>query len=81
MRLYDILVTVDRIEGGSVCGLEVGNYFEETGSSRVRIPSLTIAAAAERVRLGACSAQPHDPDPVEPDLRRDGQRPDLFAEE
>ena len=38
MRLYDIRVTVDRIEGRSVCGLEVGDYFEVTESSRVRIP-------------------------------------------
>ena len=39
MRLYDIRVTVDRIEGRSVCGLEVGDYFEVTESSRVRIPA------------------------------------------
>jgi uncharacterized repeat protein (TIGR04076 family) len=38
MRLYDIRVTVERIEGRSVCGLEVGDFFEVTESSRVRIP-------------------------------------------
>ena len=38
MRLYDLRVTVERIEGRSVCGLEVGDYFEVTESSRVRIP-------------------------------------------
>ena len=38
MRLYDIRVTVERIEGRSVCGLAVGDYFEVTESSRVRIP-------------------------------------------
>jgi uncharacterized repeat protein (TIGR04076 family) len=38
MRLFDLRVTVDRIEGRSVCGLEVGDYFEVTESSRVRIP-------------------------------------------
>ena len=38
MRLYDIRVTVDHIEGRSVCGLEVGDYFEVTESSRVSIP-------------------------------------------
>ena len=38
MRLYDIRVTVERIEGRSVCGLEPGDYFEVTESSRVRIP-------------------------------------------
>src|SRR3954452_19832267 len=38
MRLYDIRVTVERIEGRSVCGLEVGDWFEVTESSRVRMP-------------------------------------------
>jgi len=38
MRLFDIRVTVERIEGRSVCGLEVGDYFEVTESNRVRIP-------------------------------------------
>jgi len=36
--LYDLRVTVDRIEGRSVCGLAVGDYFELTESSRLRIP-------------------------------------------
>src|SRR5215813_11838352 len=39
MRLYDIRVTVERIEGRSVCGLEVGDYFEVTESNRVQIPA------------------------------------------
>ncbi len=39
MTLYDLRVTVERIEGRSVCGLEVGDYFELTESSRVRIPA------------------------------------------
>jgi uncharacterized repeat protein (TIGR04076 family) len=39
MRLFDLRVTVERIEGRSVCGLEVGDYFELTESSRVRIPA------------------------------------------
>jgi uncharacterized repeat protein (TIGR04076 family) len=38
MSLYDLRVTVERIEGRSVCGLAVGDYFEVTESSRVRIP-------------------------------------------
>jgi uncharacterized repeat protein (TIGR04076 family) len=38
MELYDLRVTVERIEGRSVCGLEVGDYFELTESSRIRIP-------------------------------------------
>ena len=39
MRLYDVRVTVERIEGRSVCGLEVGDWFEVTESSRVRVPA------------------------------------------
>jgi len=39
MRLYDLRVTVERIEGRSVCGLQVGDYFELTESSRLRIPA------------------------------------------
>jgi uncharacterized repeat protein (TIGR04076 family) len=37
--LYDLRVVVDRIEGRSVCGLAVGDYFEVTESSRLRIPA------------------------------------------
>ncbi|MCW2974772.1 MAG: hypothetical protein JWM06_53 [Actinomycetia bacterium] len=37
-ELYDLRVTVERIEGRSVCGLAVGDYFELTESSRLRIP-------------------------------------------
>jgi uncharacterized repeat protein (TIGR04076 family) len=33
-RLYDVRVTVERIEGRSVCGLEVGDFFEVTESNR-----------------------------------------------
>ncbi len=38
MTIYDLRVTVERIEGRSVCGLQPGDYFELTESSRVRIP-------------------------------------------
>jgi uncharacterized repeat protein (TIGR04076 family) len=38
MKLYDLRVTVERIEGRSVCGLAVGDYFELTESSRLRLP-------------------------------------------
>ena len=38
MTLYDLRVTVDRIEGRSVCGLQPGDYFEVTESNRIRIP-------------------------------------------
>jgi len=37
--LFDLRVIVDRIEGRSVCGLAVGDYFEVTESSRIRIPA------------------------------------------
>jgi uncharacterized repeat protein (TIGR04076 family) len=37
-ELANLRVTVDRIEGRSVCGLHVGDFFEVTESSRVRIP-------------------------------------------
>jgi uncharacterized repeat protein (TIGR04076 family) len=38
-ELYDLRVTVERIEGRSVCGLQVGDYFELTESNRLRIPA------------------------------------------
>ena len=36
--LYDLRVTVEQIDGRSVCGLRVGDSFELTESSRLRIP-------------------------------------------
>ena len=38
-RLANLRVTVDAIQGRSVCGLQVGDYFEVTESSRVQIPT------------------------------------------
>lgn len=38
VELFDLRVTVDRIEGRSVCGLRPGDWFEVTRSSQVRIP-------------------------------------------
>lgn len=38
MELYDIRVVVERIEGRSVCGMQVGDYFEVVQSSHLRIP-------------------------------------------
>lgn len=38
-ELYDLRVTVVAIEGRSVCGMQVGDYFELTESSRLRIPA------------------------------------------
>ncbi len=37
-ELYDLRVTVVAIEGRSVCSMSVGDYFELTESSRLRIP-------------------------------------------
>jgi hypothetical protein len=49
MRLYDLRVTVEQIEGRSVCGLQVGDYFEVTESNRVRIPAHARAGEVECV--------------------------------
>ena len=38
-ELYDLRVTVDSIEGRSVCGLAPGDYFELVNSSHLRIPA------------------------------------------
>jgi uncharacterized repeat protein (TIGR04076 family) len=38
MQLFDLRVTVERIEGRSVCGLAVGDYFELVNSSELRLP-------------------------------------------
>ena len=38
-ELANLRVTVVAIEGRSVCGLAVGDWFEVTESSRVRIPA------------------------------------------
>jgi uncharacterized repeat protein (TIGR04076 family) len=38
MELYDLRVVVERIEGRSVCGLVVGDYFDVVNSSQIRIP-------------------------------------------
>jgi uncharacterized repeat protein (TIGR04076 family) len=38
MELFDLRVTVDRIEGRSVCGMAVGDYFELVNSAELRLP-------------------------------------------
>lgn len=38
-ELYDLRVTVHEIRGRSVCGMQVGDYFELTESSKLRIPA------------------------------------------
>ncbi len=37
-ELYDLRVTVTAIEGRSVCGMQVGDYFELTESAKLSIP-------------------------------------------
>jgi uncharacterized repeat protein (TIGR04076 family) len=37
-ELYNLRVTVDRIEGRSVCGMRVGDYFELVNSSQLTLP-------------------------------------------
>ena len=37
-EIFDLRVTVHAINGRSVCGMEVGDYFELTESSKLRIP-------------------------------------------
>jgi len=37
-EIFDLRVTVEAIEGRSVCGMKVGDYFEVTESSKLRIP-------------------------------------------
>lgn len=38
-EIYDIRVTVVSIDGPSVCGMQVGDYFEVVESSKVQIPA------------------------------------------
>lgn len=38
MELFDLRVTVEKIEGRSVCGMQVGDYFELVNSAELRLP-------------------------------------------
>ena len=38
MELFNLRVTVDRIEGRSFCGMRVGDYFELVNSAELRLP-------------------------------------------
>ncbi len=38
MDLFDLRITVTKIEGRSVCGLAVGDYFEVSQSSQITVP-------------------------------------------
>ncbi len=70
-ELYDLRVVVDRIEGRSVCGLQVGDYFELTESSRLRIPPgkhfCLFALGAALPLLAAKQRQLHANDWLESD--------------
>jgi len=37
-EIYDLRVTVEKIEGRSVCDMQVGDYFDLVESSKLRIP-------------------------------------------
>jgi uncharacterized repeat protein (TIGR04076 family) len=69
--LYDLRVTVERIEGRSVCGLKVGDYFEVTESSQIRIPDgrffCMFAIAAALPLLAAKQRKQPDGDWLEKD--------------
>ncbi|TKV58524.1 TIGR04076 family protein [Nakamurella flava] len=49
MALYDLRVVVDRIEGRSVCSMQVGDSFDLTESSRLRIPGAFCLYALQAV--------------------------------
>lgn len=36
--VYDLRVTVDRVEGRSVCGMRPGDYFDLVASNELRLP-------------------------------------------
>jgi hypothetical protein len=68
MDLYDLRVTVDSIAGRPVFGLAVGDYFEVTESSRLRLPPgghFRLARAGQPGRLpgsGGTSGHADNPD-------------------
>jgi uncharacterized repeat protein (TIGR04076 family) len=65
MELWDLRVTVESIEGRSVCGLAVGDYFELSRSSRLTIPAgrhFCIYALASVLPLLAAKQRAMDED-------------------
>ncbi|MCI0714087.1 MAG: TIGR04076 family protein [Chloroflexi bacterium] len=64
--LYDLRITVVAIEGRSVCGMQIGDYFELTESSRLRIPAgkhfCMYALSAVLPLLAAKQRELHDND-------------------
>jgi uncharacterized repeat protein (TIGR04076 family) len=51
MRLDDVRVTVERIDGRSVCGVEVGDFFEVTGQRRLPRRTGSSGTASSRVPI------------------------------
>ena len=72
MEIYDLRITVDRIEGRSVCALAVGDYFDVVNSSHVEIPAgkhfCMYAMAAVMPLLPAKQRQLPDSDWLERDV-------------
>ncbi len=70
-ELYDLRITVEAIEGRSVCGLSVGDYFELTDSNRLRIPDgkhfCVYALSSVLPLLAAKQRQLHENDWMERD--------------
>ncbi len=64
-ELANLRVTVEAIEGRSVCGLAVGDWFEVTESSRISIPAgrhFCLYALAAVIPLLPAKMRALDPD-------------------
>ena len=64
-ELANLRVTVEAIEGRSVCGLAVGDWFEVTESSRISIPAgrhFCLYALAAIIPLLPAKMRALDPD-------------------
>jgi uncharacterized repeat protein (TIGR04076 family) len=62
--VYDLRVTVDRIEGRSACGLQPGDYFDLVASNELRLPDgkhFCIYALAATLPLLAAKQRQHPP--------------------
>ena len=63
-ELYDLRVTVEAIEGRSVCSMAVGDYFELTHSNRLCIPEgkhFCVYALSAVLPLLAAKQRPSHP--------------------
>ena len=62
--VYDLRVTVDRVEGRSACGLQPGDYFDLVASNELRLPDgkhFCIYALAATLPLLAAKQRQHPP--------------------